>query len=122
VTYEQLLDRAPKSSQIGDTVAAQSYVELLRSTDTTTFTTSQKLYIYRLLRKWMKRATVVGAWLPPGRPMRETTTGESRSIAAKAMRRHEHENESPLLRTIMQKYGKPKEDEFRLLKTPKKQS
>ena len=121
MTYEQLLSLAPSSSQIGDIESARSYVGTLtsyQSTNADSLTQSQRLYIYRLIRKWEKRATVVGAWVPPGRPMRETTPKESRSIAAKAMKRHERENESPLLKTIMSKYGKPREDEFRHLKTP----
>jgi hypothetical protein len=53
--------------------------------------------------------------------MKETTPRESKSIAAKAMKRHERENESSLLKVIMSKYGKPREDEFRHLKTVKKE-
>jgi len=122
MTYEQLLAAAPSSSQIGDVAAAKVYVDLLtveQAANKDVFTVSQSLYIYRLLRKWEKRTTVIGAWQPPGRPMKETTKGESRSIAAVAMRRHERENESPLLKTIMNKFGKPREDEFKYLKYPK---
>ena len=123
MTYDELLARAPKASDIGDVASAKVYTKLLVSelaTNTDIFTVSQKAYVWRLIRKWKARTTDTIEWKPPGRPIHQTTVPESRSIAAKAMKRHERENESPLLKTIMSKYGTPREDEFRYLKTPTK--
>jgi hypothetical protein len=121
VTYEQLLNVAPGTSQIGDVSAAKEYSETLSAAlqDADAFTASQRVYLYRLRTKWDKRAAGDASWQVPGRPIKETTRKESQSIAAKSMRRHERENESPLLATIMQKFGTPRVDEFRYLKFPK---
>ena len=121
LTYEQLLDRAPGTSQIGDVSAAKEYMTVLSAAlqSPDDFTQAQKLYLYRLQRKWEKRVAGDASWQMPGRPIKETTPKQSQSIAAKSMRRHERESQSPLLATIMQKYGKPREDEFKYLKFPK---
>lgn len=121
MTYEQLLACAPGTSKIGDVSSAQEYTTVLSVAlqDVDQFTASQRVYLYRLRTKWEKRAAGDASWQLPGRPMKETSRKESQSIAAKSMRRHERENESPLLATIMSKFGKPREDEFKYLKFPK---
>lgn len=112
--YEDLLARSPKSTQAGDTKAAAAFVSAISQalqTDAASFNEAQRTYLYRLRSKWQSRAegrdarwNVMGS--RPGRP----PVDESKKTSAPRRRSRPDPGEStPLFRSLMQKYSKPRD-------------
>jgi hypothetical protein len=111
-TYQEILARAPKSFQAGDTQAADAFVQYLtlvmHSGEGTTLTESQSTYLYRLRDKWQSRAegkdarwNVAGS--RPGRP-----PGSKNKVSRRV--RSDPGEKTPLFQSLMRKYGTPRNE------------
>lgn len=113
MTYEQILQRAPLSTEAGDTDAAERFVAFLSSIiegDRQTFTQledSQQRYLYKLRSKWQERAKGLDErWNTygsrPGRPVSTKTPKRKR-------RRSDPGETTALFQSLMRKFGTPRD-------------
>jgi hypothetical protein len=109
MTYEELLDAQPPPALYGNFDLAQDFVTQLTTAihdKTQHWTPAQKAYLYRLYRKWWRRAQ--GQDLQwnvtaprPGRPQKQPARTRRTARRAKDV----GDTQDPLVQRIIAKYG-----------------
>lgn len=113
MTYSELLAAQPPPRLHGNFTLAQEFVTLVTDAlhDTTQpWTPAQRAYLYRLYRKWWRRASGQDLrWnLAPPRPGRPAKHPGKTRRASTARKAWDADMEDPLVRRIIEKFGTPK--------------
>lgn len=111
LSYEQILERSPKSTDAGDKLAALEFVSLLTQVltgqGTEQLSNAQKNYLYKMRVKWQQRGE--------GRDLRwnsmGTKPGRAKKVSATVRGYRNEEETDPLLASLLRKYGTPRVEE-----------
>jgi hypothetical protein len=112
MTYEEILARAPRSTQAGDTQAAAEFATFLsfalQDRVASPITENQRTYLYKLRTRWQTRTegrdarwNIAGS--RPGRP-----PGAKNKVSRRV--RPDPGEKTPLFQSLMRKYGTPRNE------------
>lgn len=112
MTYEQLLERTPKSTSAGDRRDAEAFVTVISnfksSKDYESLTDAQRRYLFRLSATWTKRAEGNDErWNEYGsRPGRPTKPPNGKAGKVKVKFKDDSDTYDDLSKRIIERYSK----------------